>query len=128
MIRLKQILDMKKCLHLITEPKLRRCITKFKISCHKLKIELGRYNKPKTSIEERICDHCSNSEVEDESHFFNNCTKFSGSRNILFDIIKESNKNFYQLSPFHKLLWTFNCENITVLNSLYKFLLESEKI
>ena len=124
-VQIKANFGFENYLDLLTELKLRRCITKFKISCHKLKIESGRYTKPVTPVDDRICDRCNNSEVDDESHFFNNCTKFSETRKTLFDTIKESNVNFHQLSSFHKLLWTFNCENKAILNTLCKFLLES---
>ena len=37
----------------------RRNFTKFRISAHSLAIETGRYTKPKTPREERICTLCN---------------------------------------------------------------------
>ena len=124
-VQIKTNFGYEKYLDLIDESKTRKTVTKFKISSHKLKIEFGRYTKPLTPIEERLCDKCDMREVEDENHFFNNCTHFSEERLKLFDIIKESNINFHSLSPSNKIFWTFNCENKIILNSLGKFLLEA---
>ena len=65
-----------KYLDLIKEPKNRRYITKFKSSSHKLKIESGRYTRPITPLNKRICDKCDKHEEDDEIHFFNHCTHF----------------------------------------------------
>jgi hypothetical protein len=55
--------------------------------------------------------------------FFNHCTHFLKARKTLFDMINKSNVNFQ--SSFQKHFWTFNCENIDILNNLSFFLLES---
>ena len=34
------------------------CFTKFRISSHKLKNETGRFTRPHTPLEQRVCDHC----------------------------------------------------------------------
>lgn len=45
----------------------RKAVTKFRISCHKLQIEYGRYhNIPR---EQRLCNLCDTNEIEDEYHF-----------------------------------------------------------
>ena len=46
----------------------RRCLAKFRISSHKLKIETGRFTRPLTPLENRVCDHCFTT-IEDEFHF-----------------------------------------------------------
>ena len=127
-LKIKTNFGFEKYLELITDSELRRSITKFKISCHKLKIEVGRHTKPKTPLEDRICDRCNDLCIDDELHFFNHCTKLSESRNILFNIIKGTNMNFCSLSSFNKLYWTLNCENLNILNNFGKFLLESRLI
>jgi len=124
-VQIKTNFGFEKYLDLIKEPKNRRYITKFKISSHKLKIESGRYTRPITPLNERICDRCDKHEVDDEIHFFNHCTHFLEERKTLFDLINKSNVNFQSLSSFQKFFWTFNCENIDILNNLSIFLLES---
>jgi hypothetical protein len=41
---------------IINNPTQRRTFTQFRISCHKLQIEMGRYHK--ILQEERICEYC----------------------------------------------------------------------
>ena len=41
-------------------------ITRWRLSNHKLKIEVGRYTKPLTPRNERLCDYCEL--LEDEYH------------------------------------------------------------
>jgi hypothetical protein len=92
-------------LDFIKEPKNRRCITKFKISSHKLKIESGRYTRPITPLNERICDRCDKHEVDDEIHLFNHCIHFLEARKTLFDLINKSNVNFQSLSSFQNFFF-----------------------
>ena len=47
--------------------------TKLRISSHLLQIERGRYTRPKTLRENRLCNNCNI--VEDEVHFLFICTK-----------------------------------------------------
>jgi len=45
-------------------------LTRFRISSHRLHIETGRYKRPPTPLDERICFKCNNNCVEDEYHIF----------------------------------------------------------
>ena len=119
-VQIKTNFGFEKYLDIIKEHKNRRYITKFKISSHKLKIEAGRYTRPITPLNERICDRYDNHEVDDEIHFFNHCTHLLEARKTLFDLINKSYVNFQSLSYFQKNFWTFN-----ILNNLSMFLLES---
>ena len=62
-----------KYLEAITDCRYRTAMTKLRSSSHTLKIERGRYTKPKTDISERLCPLCN--AVEDEIHFLVNYTK-----------------------------------------------------
>jgi hypothetical protein len=87
--------------------------TKFKISSHKLKIESGRYTRPITPLNERICDRCDKHEIDDEIHLFNHCIHFLEARKTLFDLINESNVNFQSLSSFQNV---FRNTSVVFLN------------
>ena len=50
----------------------RTTITRWRLSSHKLKIETGRYTKPKTEPEKRLCKICKI--VEDEYHAIYICS------------------------------------------------------
>jgi hypothetical protein len=47
----------------------RKMFTRFRPSNHKLHIETGRYTRPITLVENRICSNCNSKSVEDELHF-----------------------------------------------------------
>ena len=49
----------------------RKIFTRFRISAHRLRIELGRCQG--TLRQDRVCLHCSSGEVEDEIHYLLNC-------------------------------------------------------
>ena len=64
-------------LDLVSNFHLRGCITKFRCSDHRLKIETGRHrNLP---VDERLCETCVN-KVETEEHFLRWCPKYSNLR------------------------------------------------
>jgi hypothetical protein len=54
----------------------RNILTRFRTSNHKLHIETGRYTRPITPVENRICSNCNSKSVEDEIHFLMYCPKF----------------------------------------------------
>ena len=65
---------MEKYLTIIKNPNIRKIISQFRVSNHKLPIERGRYeNIPR---DQRICKLCDSGEVEDEFHFTFKCQKF----------------------------------------------------
>ena len=78
----------------------RQNLTKFRISDHGLKIEIGRYqNIPR---EQRLCNICS--EIDNEVHFFFDCRINNSIRNELLENVKSVNPEFSQnMSPFQKL-------------------------
>ena len=58
----------------------RKLICKMRISDHFLEIERGRYkkiNNKRIPRDERICKNCNLQKVEDEYHFFFECSKNS---------------------------------------------------
>ena len=69
----KTSFNRQKYLELIPDFQLRRCITKFRCSDHRLEIELGRHNNIK--INEHICKIC-NAETETEEHFLRFCPTY----------------------------------------------------
>lgn len=69
----------------IKEFKLRKVLSRFRLSNHELNIEKGRYHKiPKES---RYCEVCSKNEfVEDECHFLLYCPSYNDVRQEFFKI------------------------------------------
>ena len=58
--------------YLLLPSHLHTAIGRFRISCHSLAIETGRYTRPPLPPEERVCQTCG--VMEDEKHFLLNCS------------------------------------------------------
>ena len=67
--------------HLIT------AMAKYRMSAHDIKIERGRYNNPKTPINQRICTRCESNEMDDEIHLLLHCNAMNNEREILFNSV-----------------------------------------
>ena len=88
-------------LDLTRKDPLRKTLVKLRISCHKLRIETGRYdNIPRN---ERICNFCNCNKIEDETHFLLDCPAYSQVRGIFFSKI-ESKLPLLRLLPRETLL------------------------
>ncbi|XP_013388600.1 FMRFamide-related neuropeptides [Lingula anatina] len=76
-----------------------------RVSDHELEIERGRYTHPKTKIEDRKCPHCN--AVEDEAHFFLECTTYNLDRETLFaalpEIEQRKNRGELKATRHHRL-------------------------
>ena len=89
-------------LTMITNPKTRSALTKFRLSDHKLHIESGRHCNPRKPIEERLCEICNNQEIEDKIHFLLNCSFYCDLRSSLIQLAASLNHSFHNLSPKEK--------------------------
>ena len=63
----------------------RRTLAKFRSCNLPLAIETGRYTRPKTPVNERLCKYCNINAVEDETHFFVDYEFYSDLRYELFN-------------------------------------------
>ena len=90
-------------------------ITRWRLSSHKLKIETGRYTKPRTSRENRLCTVCQ--EIEDEHHAIFICKAHFW--------IREENK---ELLRIYKTVKEFlNPPNTNVAKQISLYLIDIEK-
>ena len=85
----------------------RIALSKFRLSSHKLNIEVGRYTQVPRS--ERFCPFCADS-IEDEKHFLLNCKTYATQRTTLFETIQSITPNFKYYSPDIKLSYLMNRE------------------
>ena len=82
----KKDYKMEKYLTIIKNPNIRKVMSQFRVSNHKLQIERGRYeNIPR---DQRICKLCDSGEIEDEFHFTFKCKKFDHLRENSNNILK----------------------------------------
>ena len=77
---LKTELGTEKYLTDVTNVKHRTDLTRLRLSCHSLNIETGRYTRPETAREDRICTLCNTNTVEDETHILVNCPCYENIR------------------------------------------------
>ena len=63
----------------------RRVLFKLRSCSLPLAIETGRYSKPKTPLNERLCKFCQLNTLEDETHFLIDCELYSDLRQLLFE-------------------------------------------
>ena len=83
----KQCFGIEPYLENLYDKNLRRCLTSFRISTHRLRIERGRYCGEKP--EDRLCGSCN--VVENEIHFLCECNKYDIFRLKMLDNISASN-------------------------------------
>ena len=86
----------------IRNPKLRQKLTKFRLSNHKLMIEVGRHMKLRK--EDRICPLC-HLEIEDEIHFLTKCKIYEPLRKPIFDHCKELRPQFSHYSAKERFIY-----------------------
>lgn len=89
----------------------RREFTKLRISAHQLRIERGRYTRPRvTPVEERLCNMCKNGEIEDEKHFVTVCSQFRRERELFYEKLN-SFSSFEVLTNNEKFLFIMSYNN-----------------
>ena len=79
----------------------RKFLAKFRLGVIPLRIETGRYERPKIPAAERTCKVCNNNTVEDEIHFLLYCPKLNTLRETL--IARVEDPNFDNLNNLEKL-------------------------
>ena len=99
----------------IRNRKFRQAMARFRTSAHKLRIESGRYEKPKLESHLRTCEVCKSDIVEDEMHFLTGCQMYYELRNRLYHEINKENINFKRLNDHDKFVWLMSNENPRVL-------------
>jgi hypothetical protein len=77
----------------------RHILTKFRLSEHKLLIEIGR--NLKIPRDERLCAICN--VLEDELNFFFECKRNTNNRNILYQYFQNIYSNFLEINHEEKL-------------------------
>ncbi len=98
--------------------RVRRLISKFRVSNHRLEIEIGRYTDPKTPLEERICKNCNLNKVEDEYHCIIECPYMSEKRKTNFPETM-NNVDTTDEEKFIDIMKAYTTESS---QALYKFL------
>ena len=86
-VTFKTKFGMESYLENIRDFKLRKVMSKFRLSSHGLQIEKGRHLRVKQPVNERTCMYCPSS-VEDEFHFLIVCKAYITEREVLYEKIE----------------------------------------
>ena len=95
---------------------------KFRVSNHKLMIELGRYQTDPMPRETRLCPLCKSNQVENETHFLLQCSKYSLQRQTFLNRINEIIPNIERKSTSESIKLLMNSNDYHV-NKLVVLLL-----
>ena len=98
----------------------RTIVSKFRLSDHRLEIEIGRYFRPPKKPEERICTFCNT--MEDEIHCLMTCNLNSEERKELFDVISSTKPVFNCLDTKSKFIYLMNETNTPLNHAINKFI------
>ena len=82
----------------VSDTKLRRTLTKYRLSEHNLAEEVGRHRETWLPREERLCSYCDQGAVETELHFLTHCNKYEGVRDQYFTKTVKIFPDFLNLS------------------------------
>ena len=104
-------------IHTVNNRNQRCWLTRLRISAHNLNIERGRYTQPITPIQNRICQFCDKSCVDDEVHFLLHCETFDIKRQCLFGKMSSCRNDFLALSESKKVA-TLLCPSNAVMAKL----------
>ena len=98
----------------------RTIVSKFRLSDHRLEIEIGRYFRPPKKPEERICTFCNT--MEDEIYCLMTCNLNSEERKELFDEISSAKPVFNCLDTKSKFIYLMNETNTQLNHAINKFI------
>ena len=103
----------------INDKNTRKHLSSFRISAHRLHIERGRYTRPRTRVEDRLCSVCN--KIEDQFHFMFECEKYRVYHNNLIEAFKESNLILSDCNR-EKLVILLQTTNIFILKAIGNYL------
>ena len=109
-------------LSILHNKKYQRYIAQFRVSSHKLGIEVGRYQKPPITLKERICKHCPGDNLDDELHLITECSFHTYERQQLFISAIKYIADFNSLDKYGIFKEILSSKIVDVLEALGRFL------
>ena len=97
----------------ITLSKYRIPLTKIRASSHDFAIERGRYTRPKTDPDQRLCTHCF--EVKNEENFITNCQINAHERRTFLTKVSSKSPTFIQFNDHEKFIYLMSCKDRQML-------------
>ena len=121
---IKQSKDTENYLNVVRNIKHRISLSRFRLSNHKLMIEVGRHQK--LPRHERRCPFCTPTCIEDEIHFLIQCDVYTILRNTLFKFCTEQKPNFYFYT--HKEKFIFIMTHPCLCKEVAKFVFKAMEV
>ena len=106
---------------------MRKLYCSFRISCHDLEIERGRYIRPRKPPEERLCKLCY-TESETEIHFLTKCIHYSELRKNFYAKVSILNNTFNFKRDEDKFEYLMTSKNDEIIKNVMKFIFEALKV
>ena len=100
----------------------RKYLSKYRLGMLQLRIEVGRFQRPRLEPEDRICQVCDSGGVEDETHFLLHCSLYDESRRRLYGYINDLD-SFMIEEDSDKLKFLLN--DSTLVKQTAKFIADS---
>lgn len=97
-------------------------LCRFRISSHNLRIETGRYTRPKTPPELRLCLYCTSQAVETEQHFLLDCKLYEAERQILMNTVLDFIPDLPNMSKNDQFISIMSNNNKKLYVALSKFM------
>ena len=102
--------------------KYQQAISRFRVSSHRLGIELGRHYKPRLPVEQRLCNFCNSRNLDDELHFLIKCEFHTNARKTFYLVLDKNICNFESLPDDDKFRAILTSPKEDVIFSLGKFI------
>ena len=122
----KKSFEFESYIKLISDRKIQKSISQFRLSSHCLRIHTGRHERDGkgnyTPAKNRFCLSCKSGEIDDEQHLLNSCNSHNPERNILFTKIAPFIDPHTPHSVTDILLHILNSDDKFVINEFGKFL------
>ena len=123
---LKQNFGIETYLEVIDDKILRKCLSSFRISAYKLRIERVRYVRPREDLEKRLCLICNT--IEDEIHFICKCKKkkkkkkkkYENERTLLYDNLRDMQIISYLQKILLKRLYNLLTNSNKYVENIYR--------
>lgn len=119
-VNFKQEFGLESYLVVIRDFKLRKCLSKLRLSSHSLEVELGRHRKVPKEV--RICKLCDLNETEDEFHFIMSCPLYLEERIHLLTKLLKYDEQILQGSSRDVFNCLLSTKNENALFSICRFI------
>ena len=105
----------------------RKLYCSFRLSCHDLEIERGRYARPRIPPENRICKLCTKA-PETEDHFFSFCQVYSDLRTKMYTDTSQIDSTFTQINAQDRFKFLMTTKNPNIIINVMRYIYSAYKI